>query len=210
MTGERFPVLDRASMTPRQREVADEIAAGPRGALKGPFQVLIHHPELASRVQALGEHLRFGTAIARELLEIMILTVARRWSCQYEWSAHARLARDVGVAADIIDAIAADHTPARMSSDERIVHDLAHETAWEGAPRAPTLDAALARFGRPGVLDLLAVCGYYSMLAMVLNAAQPPLPAGSSVLAPLGYLRENSRNAAKSTLSLKQRVWRKP
>jgi len=90
----RFEVLQREQMTPRQREVADAIASGPRGALKGPFLALIHNPELASRVQALGEHLRYGTGQPQQLVEIAILLTARRWSCDYEWAAHSRIARE--------------------------------------------------------------------------------------------------------------------
>ena len=181
----RFEVLQRDQMTPQQREVADAIASGPRGALKGPFLALIHNPELASRVQALGEHLRYGTGLPQQLVEIAILATARRWSCDYEWAAHARIAREAGLADEVIDAIALRARPAHLEPDEALLLDFSDETVWLGAPSDASYDAAVARWGRATVLDLLAVCGYYSMLAFVLNAARLPLPAGASPLPPL-------------------------
>ncbi len=181
----RFEVLHREHMSPRQREVADAIASGPRGALKGPFLALIHNPELASRVQALGEHLRYGTGLPQQLVEIAILVTARRWSCDYEWAAHARIAREAGLREAVTEAIARRATPEELQPDEALLLDFADETVWLGSPSDASYDAAVARWGRATVLDLLAVCGYYSMLAFVLNAARLPLPAGAAPLAPL-------------------------
>ncbi len=163
-------------MTERQRAVADEIAAGPRGSLKGPFLVLIHNPELASCVQAVGEHLRFGTTIPKTLIELAILVVAHRWHCEYEWFAHARIAREAGLTAEIISELAIGKMPEPMNADEALVHRFSVETAWDGRPGDVALDRAEERFGRPAVLDLIAIVGYYTMLAMVLNAAQVPVP----------------------------------
>jgi 4-carboxymuconolactone decarboxylase len=181
----RFEVLPREQMSARQREVADAIASGPRGALKGPFLALIHNPELASRVQELGEHLRYGTGLAQPLVEIAILVTARRWSCDYEWMAHARIAREAGLRNEVIDAIAIRTRPQTLDEDEALLFDFAENTVWEGAPSDASFDAVVARFGRPTVLDLLAVCGYYTMLAFVLNTARLPLPPGASPLPPL-------------------------
>jgi 4-carboxymuconolactone decarboxylase len=181
----RFEVLQREQMSERQREVADAIASGPRGALKGPFLALIHNPELASRVQQLGEHLRYGTGLAQTLVEIAILVTARRWSCDYEWAAHARIAREAGLRDEMIEAISARARPAELNADEALLYDFAEATVWDGAPSDASYDAVIARFGRPAALDLLAVCGYYTMLAFVLNTARLPLPAGASPLAPL-------------------------
>src|SRR4051794_22394258 len=118
----RFPPLDRSAMTERQKAVADEIAAGPRGSLKGPFLVLIHNPELASRVQAVGEHLRFGTGYQKTLIELAILVVAHRWNCKYEWFAHARIAREAGVSAEMISDLSIGRLPDPMDADEALIH----------------------------------------------------------------------------------------
>jgi len=178
----RFEVLQREQMTDRQREVADAIASGPRGALKGPFLALIHNPELAARVQTLGEHLRYGTGLPQELVEIAILVTARRWDCDYEWAAHARIAREAGLRGDIIDAIATGRRPESLSAEETLLLEFAEQTVWQGQPSDATYDAVVATFNRATALDLLAVCGYYTMLAFVLNTARLPLPAGANPL----------------------------
>jgi 4-carboxymuconolactone decarboxylase len=178
----RFQILAREQMTERQREVADTIASGPRGSLRGPFLALIHNPELASHVQALGEHLRYGTGLDAALLEVPILVVARKWNCDYEWAAHSRVARSAGLRDEVIDAIGRGAKADCMTADETLLYEFAEETARQGSPSDRLFEAAAQRFGRPTVLDLLAVCGYYSLMAFVLNAAQLPLPEGMTPL----------------------------
>lgn len=180
----RFEVLEREQMSAEQRDVADAIASGPRGALKGPFLALIHNPALASKVQALGEHLRYGTGLPAALVEIAILVTARRWSCDYEWVAHARIAREAGLREAVIEPLSRGVRPENMDQRESLVHDFAHETVWQGEPSEASFDAVTATFGKPASLDLLALCGYYSLLAFVLNTARLPLPAGASPLPP--------------------------
>ncbi|MGE0800465.1 MAG: carboxymuconolactone decarboxylase family protein [Lautropia sp.] len=172
----RFPPIADADLTPEQRAVAAEIAAGPRGGVRGPFVALLHQPALARHVQALGEHLRFGTTLSSDLIELAVLATAQRWQCRHEWIPHARLARLAGIGDDAIDAIAADQPPPGLTEDQALVLRFAQETQRGGAPADETFERAAARFGRAGVLDLLALCGYYTMLAMVLNTAQGPLP----------------------------------
>ena len=176
----RFPVLSAEQMSARQKEVADAIAGGPRGGIRGPFLALIHHPELANCVQQLGEHLRYGAAISPAHIELIVLTVARHWNCQYEWFAHERIARNTtDLADDIIKALARGETPATLSAEQRTLHILAKESLTQGHPSDAIYEQAVAAFGRPGVLDALALTGYYSMIAMVLNTAKIPLPDGT-------------------------------
>lgn len=179
-TNPRFPSLTPETMTPEQREVAQAIATGPRGGVRGPFVALLHNPVLASRMQSLGEYLRYQTGLPDPLVELVVLVTARHHTCQYEWYAHARLARQAGLAPSIIDAIAADQTPAGMSEDEALVHAFATETLAHGQPSDERFEAARARFGRERVLSLLALLGYYSTLAYVLNTAHIPLPDGAA------------------------------
>lgn len=175
----RFPAIAPDAMTPEQKEVAAEIAAGPRGEVRGPFVALLHNPKLAARIQALGEYLRFNTKFGRQLTELAVLVTARHWTCQYEWFAHERIARAAELKPEIIDAIAAGRRPEGMSADEAMVHDVCVQALTNGAPEDALYDAAVARFGRDGMLDLLALSGYYSLLAMVLNTARPVLPNGA-------------------------------
>lgn len=176
---ERFPPIVPEAMSEAQREVAARIAGGPRGDLRGPFLVLLHNPELAERVQALGEHLRYRSALPQRLVELAVLVTARRWSCQYEWVMHAPLARREGVPDETIAAIAANRRPGAMTEDEALAYDVATAALAGGDLPDALFAAAAARFGRAGLLDLLALCGYYTLQAMVLNAARAPLPGGA-------------------------------
>ena len=175
----RFPAIPAEAMSDAQKDVAAAIAGGPRGSVRGPFLALMHNPALAMRIQALGEHLRFGTGIDQSLVELLILVTARTWTCQYEWFAHARIARNEGLPEPIIAAIAEGRRPDPMDDDQAMVHDFAVAVHRDGTPPDALYDRAVARFGRAGVLDLLALCGYYTMLAMVLNTARPALPDGA-------------------------------
>ncbi|OPX05393.1 carboxymuconolactone decarboxylase family protein [Mycobacterium sp. AT1] len=179
MAPTRFPLIDPDHMTPRQREVADTIAGGPRGGLRGPYLALIHHPELADVVQRMGAHLRFTSALPPALIELTILLVARHWTCQYEWVAHERVARASTDLPDaLIRAIQDGRIPEPMTEEQRIVHDFVLRTLHHGEPRGDVYDEAVLRFGRQGVLDLVATCGYYGMVAMLLNTTQVALPEG--------------------------------
>ncbi|WP_296560259.1 carboxymuconolactone decarboxylase family protein [Pigmentiphaga sp.] len=176
----RFPRIPPEQMDPRQREVAASIAAGPRGEVKGPFLALLHHPDLADRLQQLGEHLRFGTGLPPELVELAVLVTARHWDCQYEWFAHRRIALNTtSLDAAVIDAIAHGQPLPAMPDEQRDACDFCGELLRDGEPGERAYDAILQRYGRRGVLDLLALCGYYGLLAMVLNTARIPLPDGT-------------------------------
>ncbi|MES1265967.1 MAG: carboxymuconolactone decarboxylase family protein [Variovorax sp.] len=177
---QRFPRLAPDDMTPAQREVAAEISAGPRGEVRGPFLALIHHPALARRIQALGEQLRWNSKLPPQLLELAVLVTARRWTCQFEWFMHEKLARKAGVAPAIIDAIAQARMPVSMNKEESLVHAFCLQAHTTGQVDDATFAAAKALFGLDGVLELLALNGYYSMMAMVLNSAGLPLPDGAA------------------------------
>ena len=167
-------------MTPAQREVAAEIAAGPRGEMRGPFLALIHNAELARGIQRLGEHLRFHNKLPMATLEIAVLVTAREWSCQYEFFMHDRIARKAGLAPAIIEAIARGKEPAGMTPDEALVYKASKQAHATGRLDDETFAAARERFGLDGTLDLLALNGYYSMMAMVLNTAGLPLPENAA------------------------------
>lgn len=185
---ERFPRIAPETMSDKQREVAAEISAGPRGEVKGPFIALLHNPELAGCLQKVGEHLRFGTGMPGEVIELAILITARAWDCQYEWVAHRRIAANTtSLGAEIMDAVARNERPVSMTDELQDVYDFCIEAQRLGAPSAEAYERVEQRYGKRGVLDLLAICGYYALLAMVLNTAEPPLPDGME--APLKPLR---------------------
>src|SRR5262245_35157763 len=175
----RFPELTPEQMSPAQREAAAEISAGPRGEVRGPFLALIHNAGLARRVQALGEQLRFRSKLPPRLLELAVLVTARRWSCQFEWFMHEKLARKAGLDERIIAAIGQAQMPKDMGREESLVHAFCLQAHTTGHVDDATFAAAKDLFGLDGVLELLALNGYYSMMAMVLNSSGVPLPEGA-------------------------------
>lgn len=179
MAQPRFPHLKPDQYTPEQRSVAAEIAAGPRGEVRGPFIALIHHPELARRLQALGEQLRWKSSLPAHLVELAVLVTARRWSCQHEWFMHDALARKAGLDPAVIDAIREGHDSA-MGQDEAMVLAFCRDAHTTGRVGDETFAKVRERFGLQGALDLLALCGYYTLMAMVLNTAGLPLPGNAA------------------------------
>jgi 4-carboxymuconolactone decarboxylase len=173
---QRFPKLTPEQRTPAQREVAAEITAGPRGEVRGPFIALLHNPELARHVQRLGEHLRWKGKLPPRLKELAVLVTARRWTCQHEWVMHSKLALEGGLAAGIVAAIKQGKEPAGMSEEEKAVYAFCREVHGTGRAGDGTFAEIERRFGLDGALELIALNGYYSLMAMVLNSAGLPLP----------------------------------
>ncbi len=177
----RFALLTEATMTPRQREVYTGIVSGPRKGAAGPFNALLRSPDVADRVQKVGEYVRFQTTIPATLNEMAILMTGRFWGAQFEFWAHRRLARAAGLADAIIDAIAEGRRPPAMSEDERIVYDFCTELFRDKTVSDAAFAAVSRRFGEQGVIDLIAAVGYYSTVSMVLNVDRYPLPAGEKL-----------------------------
>lgn len=163
-------------MSPAQRAVAAEISAGPRGEVRGPFIALLHNPELASHLQKLGEHLRWKGKLPPRLKELAVLVTARRWTCQHEWVMHSRLALEGGLSSDIVEAIARNREPSGLPEEEKAVYDFCREVHATGRAGDAAFSAIEKRFGLDGALELIALNGYYSLMAMVLNNAGLPLP----------------------------------
>lgn len=175
---ERLPAIPAEAMTPEQRRVAEAIKAGPRGSIRGPFAALLRSPVVADRVQSLGEYLRFHSSIPKALNELAILVTARQWSAQYEWYAHHRLAMEAGLPPAIADAIAEGREPEGMDADQRLVWTFCTELHRDRGVSDTTYAAVRDRFGEQGVVDLVAVSGYYVLVAMTLNVSRVPLPEG--------------------------------
>jgi 4-carboxymuconolactone decarboxylase len=175
----RFPPLLPADWSPDQQRVAAEIVAGPRGQLRGPFVPLIYSPELASCIQKLGEYLRFRTILPNALLELAILVTARQFRCSNIWHSHRALAVTAGLEPRIIAAIAEDRRPDGMSVDQALIHDFAVELVAGFAVGDESFERIVGAWDRRTAMDIAGLCGYYALLAMVLNTAQVPLPDGA-------------------------------
>src|SRR5271156_2620759 len=133
MSERRFKELPPAPMSPEQKKVADAIQSGPRGAgLRGPFNALLRSPDLCDLVQRVGAYVRFNSVLPAALNEMAICMAGRKWTAQYEFYAHRRLALDAGVDAAILDALAAGTRPAKLSGDEAAVYDFASELLGTG------------------------------------------------------------------------------
>ncbi len=180
-TTERLPPLDPAAWTEEQRRVAEEIVSGPRGGMPGPFNAWLRSPDLAARLQKVGEYARFRTSLPAALNELAILIVARHWSAAFEWYAHYQLALKAGLAPAIAEAIAHRRRPEGMSEDEAMVQDFAR-ALLETHDVPDALFARLrARFGERGIVDLIGTLGYYVAVSMTLNIARVPVPPESDV-----------------------------
>jgi 4-carboxymuconolactone decarboxylase len=174
----RFRDLPKDGMTDAQKRVYDAIAGGPRGSVRGPFAVLLRSPELADRVQKLGEHLRFNSTLPPRLNEFAILINARFWGSKYEWYAHRPLALKGGLAESIADDVANGRRPAGMKDDEALVFDFCSVLHRQHFVDDALFTRAVSVLGEQGVVDLIGVSGYYTLVSMVLNVAEVPLPTG--------------------------------
>ena len=174
----RFPTLTPEAMTPAQRTVAEAITAGPRKSLGGPFNAWLRSPELADRLQKVGEQLRFHSSVPRRLNEFAILITARAWDADYEWYAHYPLALAAGLKPAVAAELAAGRRPAGMAADEATVFDFLTELRRDKRVGDARFAEAKALLGEQGVIDLIALAGYYDLVSMTLNVAQvkPPEP----------------------------------
>jgi len=187
MSGPTFKKLAESELNPAQLKIYQGLMAGPRGGVRGPFNALLRSPVLCDRVQSVGEFLRFESSIPARLNEFAILITARYWTSQYEWFAHYPHAMKGGLKPEIAADLAQGKRPANMQEDETIVYDFCKELHENKTVSATTQKAAFDKFGERGVVDLIGVCGYYSLVSMVLNIDNQPLPAGTPL--PLSVLK---------------------
>lgn len=173
---ERLPTIPPQAYTPEQRQAAEAFEQARGKPPFGPFQPLMHSPEVMTLARAMGDYLRFKPKIGTTLSELVILLTARRWTQDYEWYVHAPIAEKAGIAPEIVAAIRDGRRPARMSEDETIVYDFTTELQDTRRVSDGTYARAEARLGKPGIVDLAAISGYYTLLAMELNTARYPIP----------------------------------
>ena len=176
----RLRDLHPDEMTPAQRRVADAAASGKRGRVPAPLRAWLHSPEMGNRAQSLGEFIRYDTSLGPILSELAILVTARFWTSQYEWYAHKREGLKAGIDPAIIDAIATRRMP--DLPDPKMAAVYAYATALHTHHLVPPdiHATAVAALGETGVVELVGVLGYYTLVAMTLNAFEIGLPDGES------------------------------
>ena len=178
---DRMPPLAPEALSEEQKNAAAELSAGPRGGVRGPFIALLRSPELMKRLQKVGEYLRYQSALERRLGEFAILIVARHLSQQFEWQVHYPLALEAGLARETADALAQGARASNMRQDEETVHDFCTELLRTHGVAEETYRDALRRLGERGVVDLVALVGYFVTVSLVLNVAHTPAVSGAGV-----------------------------
>ncbi|WP_142781746.1 carboxymuconolactone decarboxylase family protein [Agrobacterium sp. T29] len=174
----RMPDLTRDEMDDAQKQVADEAASGKRGRMPAPLRAWIHSPQFGARAQKLGEFLRYDTILGAQMSELAILMVARRWTSHYEWYIHKKEALNAGLEPQIVDAIAARTAPEFQDDKARSIYLYVTELHEKHVISAETHAFAVEQLGERGVVELVGLLGYYTLVSMTLNAFEIFPPEG--------------------------------
>jgi 4-carboxymuconolactone decarboxylase len=175
---DRMPPIPPEKMTDAQKEVAAEIAAGPRGKVEGPYWPILRSPGFARVVQGVGAYFRYHCPLDRKINEMAALIAARSWSQQFVWDVHILQALGAGLKPAIAQAIAEGRRPEGMAEDEEILYDFLAELLANKGVSDPTYAKTVAQFGEGGVIDILGIAGYYTTLAMIMNVGRTSLLDG--------------------------------
>jgi 4-carboxymuconolactone decarboxylase len=201
----RIPYARREELGPEGQQLWDTIVkhradlAVAGDVLAGPFNAYVTAPGVGRRMVSLGSTLRFSTSIERRLTEIAIITTGARWQAEFEWWAHASMAREHGVADAVVDAIGRGEEPPFEADDERAVYTVACQLGDCGRLDQEAYDAAHRFFGDAGMVELISLCGYYTLVSFLLNAFAVPLPPDA---APMWNPRDVPAEAAGSARGL--------
>lgn len=183
----RIPYYRRDEVSPESQEVWDAIVGtrgaeltGTSGYLAGPFNAFVQAPAVGRHLTALGKALRYETSVERRLLEVAIITVGAHWKAEFEWWAHAKMASRHGVSDAVIDAIGQDQDPPFEADDERTVYLAARQLVATGRLDDDTYQALNQLLGDQGTIELVSLCGFYTLISLLLNSLEVPLPPGAA------------------------------
>ena len=180
MRGHRFKPLTWDEMTPEQQVMTRAVLDGQRGAMQGPYNVLLRSPEMGNLAQQFGAHMRFQSSLPLALNELAILMIARDWTAQFVWWVHRRIAQEAGLPPALIDAIANGlSVPDDLPPDVKAVHQFCFELFRHRQVSDATYANTVTLFGERGVVDLMGTLSYYTLVSMALNVAGYPLPEGA-------------------------------
>ncbi|TFW35646.1 carboxymuconolactone decarboxylase family protein [Massilia horti] len=166
----RIPDLDPATLSEEQKRIYDEIASGPRKGVRGPLAVWLRRPGLAATAQALGRYCRYETSLPPRLSELAILILGRAWSADYEWAAHKPIALAAGLPVAVVDAIRDRRPPPFEAADEALVYEFMTTLHAEHTIPDALYQRAGALLGLDGVIDLVGIAGYYTLISMTIKA----------------------------------------
>ena len=183
----RLPYLRYDDLDPAGQQVWDGVAGSrggevvnDQGGLIGPFNAFVHAPGVGRHLSSLGGRLRFRTSIDGRLRELAIITVGARWKAEFEWWAHEGLAREHGVPDAVVDAIGRGEDPPFEAADERAVYAVARQLTQAGQLDQRSYETARGLLGDEGMVELVTLCGYYTLISYLLNAFAVPLPPGAA------------------------------
>lgn len=176
---ERMPPIPADKLTDAQKKAKAEFEAA-RGSASGPWAVILRSPEMLNRARGLSDYLRFNSSLPPRLSEFVILITAREWAQNYEYNAHHPLAMKGGLSPEISKAVAEGRRPEKMADDEAALYDFCIELHRNRSVSDATYARAVAKFGEQGVVDAVGLSGWYTLVAMMLNTARTPLPAGAT------------------------------
>lgn len=178
LVGNRFAPLTWSQMSEEQKTMMRHVLDGPRTAANGPFNVMLRSPLMGDLAQELGAQVRFNSTLPPPLREMAILMAARHWTAQYEWNAHKAAALGAGLDPAIVAALAAGERPKSMQPAEAALHRFCAELLTTKQIGDETFAATKAVFGEQGITEIIFTLGYYSLVSMLLNVDDHPLPAG--------------------------------
>ena len=176
----RYTPPAAGEMSAEQQRVADAITGGLRGEIPGPLAMWLLRPELADRAQRLGEYARYQTCLAPALSEIAILAVARYWGSEFEWYAHKPIALAAGVSPEIVESIRTRQPPEWETLEQETVYEFAKVVLEDRRVNDSLFEQAVGALGQDGVVDLVGILGYYSLISMTINVFDVPLPEGAA------------------------------
>lgn len=178
----RLPTISPEKYTDEQKHAADEFLASRKVPVFGPFEPLMYSPQVMSQARAMGDYLRYNSALGNTLSEFVILITAREWAQDYEWYVHYPIAIKAGIKPEVAEAIADGRRPTGMTDDEEIVYNFSTELYKNKRVSDAAYNRAEKRFGSKGIVDLTGINAYYTLLAMQLNVAQYQMPANGKRL----------------------------
>ena len=187
-------MVDQEHLSAAQQRVYRNTVRGKRGKLAGPLYVALHSPELADRWSSFGEFVRFEGELPQKIRELAIIVAGRFWNSQIEWAIHSGIAADCGLAPEIIEAIRRAEAPEFDDELQAQVYEFSRQLLEFGQVAEETYQALLGNIGTTALVELTAVVGYYSLVAMTLNVHQVPLPgavAGPLLDLPAGIRLEH-------------------
>jgi 4-carboxymuconolactone decarboxylase len=177
---DRLPAIPVDQYSAEQKQAVAQYEGVRKAPIFGPFEVMLYSPAMMTNAREVGDYMKVGSAIPRNLAELVVLYVAKEWSQDYVWYQHVPLALKAGLAQAHVDALGDGRKPTNMNADEEAVYAFVDELVRNHQVADPTFDRINQRFGSKGVVDLTSLTSFYVHLSMQLNVAKFKLPPGAA------------------------------